>query len=225
MISAETTSTRRTFLFTATAAVPAMALLGATAAIPTAALAAMPAVDPIYAAIERHRAEQKAYADALIARDKLHEIVPKEIRRGPRVQYGMKGGEPYYLHSHKQINDRLEWMPDFASTPQIRARLHDEFDRDMRELRAKQDEHGMTAADERVEQLCLSCHELAWAIATTVPTSMAGVAAVLRYANEFEDLGEEWPDTDTIGSEGWHYQLRRTLAAALDKSGLRSPKS
>jgi hypothetical protein len=90
----------------------------------------------------------------------------------------------------------------------------DELDRDMRDLWAKQDEHGMTAADERVEQLCQSCQELAWAIATTVPTSMASIAAVLRYANEWEDDGEEWPDTDTIGSEGWHYQRRRTMAAA-----------
>jgi hypothetical protein len=31
---------------------------------------------------------------------------------------------------------------------------------------------------------------------------------VLRFANEVEDEGNEWPDTDTIGAEGWHYQLR-----------------
>ena len=48
---------------------------------------------------------------------------------------------------------------------------------------------------------------------------MAGVAAVLRYANEWEYDGEEWPDTDTIGSEGWHYQLRQTLAEAIEKAG------
>jgi len=206
----------------AIAAVPAIAQASPhadAAAIPTAALAAMPTLDPIYAAIELHRAEQKAYADALIARDKLHEIVPKEIRRGPRVQLGRKDGQPYYLHSHEQIDRRLEWMPDFASTPEIRTRLHDEFDRDMRELWAKQDEHGMTAADDLVEQLCHSCDKLAWAIATTEPTSMAGVAAVLRYVNEFEGDGEEWPDTGEIGYESWHYQLRLTLAAALDKVG------
>jgi hypothetical protein len=188
------------------------------AAIPAAALAAVATADPIYAAIERHRAEQKAYVDAIMARDKLHEIVPEEIRRGPRVQLGRKDGRPYYLYTHEHIDHRLEWMPDFASTPAIRARLHDDLDRDMRDLRAKQDQHGMTAADERVEQLCHSCQELAWAIATTVPTSMSGIAAVLRYTNEWEDGGEEWPDTDAIGSEGWHYQLRQTLAEALEKA-------
>jgi hypothetical protein len=43
-----------------------------------------------------------------------------------------------------------------------------------------------------------------------------GVAAVLRFANEIEDAGGEWPHTDTIGAEGWHYQLRATMAAAIE---------
>jgi hypothetical protein len=67
-----------------------------------------------------------------------------------------------------------------------------------------------------VQQLCDSCWELEWALANTVPTSVAGVAALLRYANECEDQGDEWPDTDTVGSEGWHYQLRQTAARALE---------
>jgi hypothetical protein len=171
--------------------------------------------DPIFAAIERHRAGHQAHIDALMALDRLYETVPEEVRRSPRVQFGRKDGGPNYLHSHKQIDDRLEWMPDFGATPEIRARLHNELDHDIREWRTKRDEHGVTSAELRVEQVCLSSNELAWAIATTVPTSFAGVAAVLRYANEWEDTGEDWPDTDTIGSEGWHYQLRQTLAGAL----------
>jgi hypothetical protein len=106
-------------------------------------------------------------------------------------------------------------MPDFSRTPKIRARLHAEFERDVREILLKQDECGLTAAELHSETLCHSCQKLAWAIATTAPTSMAGVAAVLRYANEWEDAGEEWPGTDEIGSDGWHCQLRQTLAAAL----------
>ncbi len=120
------------------ATVPATA-----AAAPTGSLAQSEA-DPIFALIARHRAEQEAYGEALVAR-----------------------------------------------------------------------EHGVTAND-RDEQLCHSCHELGWALANTTPTSLAGVAAVLRYVNEFEDRGEEWPDTDTIGSDGWHYQLRQTAARALE---------
>ena len=44
----------------------------------------------------------------------------------------------------------------------------------------------------------------------------AGIAAVLRFANEIEDGGMEWPSTDAIGREGWHYQLRATMAAAIE---------
>jgi hypothetical protein len=44
-------------------------------------------------------------------------------------------------------------------------------------------------------------------LANTPPTTLAGVAAVLRLANEIED-GNEWPDTDTVGRNGWHYRLR-----------------
>jgi len=98
-----------------------MIALPIVAAVPVAAPAIATPPDPIYVAIERHRAEQQAYVDALVDRDKLHEVAPKEIRRGPRVELGRKGGQPYYLHSHEQIDDRLEWMPDFARTPEIRA--------------------------------------------------------------------------------------------------------
>jgi hypothetical protein len=38
---------------------------------------------------------------------------------------------------------------------------------------------------------------------------------VLHFANKIEDEGGDWPDTDTIGAEGWHYQLRATMAAAI----------
>jgi hypothetical protein len=55
-----------------------------------------------------------------------------------------------------------------------------------------------------------------WKLATTPPTTLAGVAAVLRFANEIEDGGMEWPNTDAIGPDGWHYQLRATMAAAID---------
>jgi hypothetical protein len=190
----------------------------AVAAVPAAAnasSAALAQIDPIFAVIERHRAESRAYDQAIGDQSKLEETLPEEITRSPRVQFGMKDGQPYYLHSHHDIDDRLEWMPDFARTPEIRARLYDEFGLDVAEILAKQDECGLAAAELRTEQLSYSCQKLAWAIATTVPTSMAGVAAVLRYANEWEDAGEEWPGTDEIGSDGWHYQLRQTLAEAL----------
>jgi len=67
------------------------------------------------------------------------------------------------------------------------------------------------------EAACHYVNEVDWKLATTPPTTLAGVAAVLRFANEIEDAGNEWPDTDAIGPEGWHYQLRATMAAALEE--------
>jgi hypothetical protein len=75
------------------------------------------------------------------------------------------------------------------------------------------------AEDEAFQRDCLACvavNEADWRLATTPPTTLAGVAAVLRFANEIEDGGMEWPDTDAIGPEGWHYQLRATMAAAIE---------
>jgi hypothetical protein len=64
--------------------------------------------------------------------------------------------------------------------------------------------------------MCDEINAIAWKLATTLPTTLAGVAAVLQFANEVEDAGGDWPDTDTIGSEGWHYQLRATMAATIE---------
>jgi len=71
-------------------------------------------------------------------------------------------------------------------------------------------------ANERCEAACHAVNRVDWQLATTPPTTLAGVAAVLRFANEIEDGGMEWPATDTVGAEGWHYQLRATMAAAVE---------
>jgi hypothetical protein len=71
-------------------------------------------------------------------------------------------------------------------------------------------------ADDRCLVACRAVNAINWKLATTPPTTLAGVAAVLRFANEIEDGGMEWPNTDAIGREGWHYQLRATMAAAIE---------
>jgi hypothetical protein len=71
-------------------------------------------------------------------------------------------------------------------------------------------------ASEHCVDACDVVNKADWKLATTPPTTLAGVAAVLRFANEIEDAGNEWPATDTIGAEGWHYQLRATMAAAIE---------
>jgi hypothetical protein len=82
-------------------------------------------------------------------------------------------------------------------------------------------EHGFGSeaaweANERCEAACHAVNAVDWRLATTPPTTLAGVAAVLRFANKIEDGGMEWPATDTIGPKGWHYQLRATMAAAIE---------
>jgi hypothetical protein len=81
------------------------------------------------------------------------------------------------------------------------------------------EERDPDAVEEAFQRCCVACtvvNEAGWRLATTPPTTLAGVAAVLRFANEIEDGGMEWPATDTIGPEGWHYQLRATMAAAIE---------
>jgi hypothetical protein len=84
-----------------------------------------------------------------------------------------------------------------------------------------EDGHGIGSdgAEEAFQCCSVACsvvNEADWRLATTPPTTLAGVAAVLRFANEIEDGGMEWPATDTVGPEGWHYQLRATMAAAIE---------
>src|SRR5204863_3361882 len=99
---------------------------------------ATPDVDPIFALISRHRAEEQAYLAALMARDELEEMVPEEFRRAGRVQFGMKDGRnPHYLHSHKQIDDCL--VAGSRHSPKFKAGLHAELDRDRLEISAKRE--------------------------------------------------------------------------------------
>jgi hypothetical protein len=81
------------------------------------------------------------------------------------------------------------------------------------------EERDPDAVAEAFQRCCVACtvvNEADWRLATTPPTTLAGIAAVLRFANAIEDGGMEWPATDTIGSEGWHYQLRATMAQAVE---------
>jgi hypothetical protein len=71
-------------------------------------------------------------------------------------------------------------------------------------------------ADDRCGAAGDAVNAIDWKLATTAPMTLAGVAAVLRFANEHEDTGGDWPNTDAIGREGWHYQLRATMAAAIE---------
>ncbi len=80
------------------------------------------------------------------------------------------------------------------------------------------DEHGIGVEDayDRCSVAGDAVNVIDWKLATTPPTTLAGVAAVLRFANEIEDGGMEWPYTDAVGPDGWRYQLRGAMAAAIE---------
>jgi hypothetical protein len=89
------------------------------------------------------------------------------------------------------------------------------------ELSETEDRYGVASdeAEEVFERGGAACHtadEAGWPLATTQPTTLAGVVAVLRFATQIEDERDEWPETDAIGPEGWHDQLRATMAAAIE---------
>ena len=90
---------------------------------------------------------------------------------------------------------------------------------DAEDAAATAHEYGSPAVQEAWDRSCDACqivNEADWRLAKTPPTTLAGVAAVLRFANAIEDGGMEWPGTDTVGAEGWHYQLRATMAQAIE---------
>jgi len=78
---------------------------------------------------------------------------------------------------------------------------------------------GSAAARKAADRSSAACHRvntIDWKLANTTPRTLVGVVAVLRFANDIEDAGLEWPGTDTIGREGWHYHLRKTMAQAIE---------
>jgi hypothetical protein len=86
---------------------------------------------------------------------------------------------------------------------------------------AAEDQYGFRSqqawdADEACEKAGNFAMDAAWQLARTAPATLAGVAAVLRFANQHEDEGFEWPAGDIIGPKGWNYQLRATMAQAIE---------
>jgi hypothetical protein len=72
---------------------------------------------------------------------------------------------------------------------------------------------------------CDATFEAAWAILAVQPTTVAGVAAALRYAAENCEAGNAWPNDPPPNSrkpkatESWNSALHRHLADALAQIG------
>lgn len=68
------------------------------------------------------------------------------------------------------------------------------------------------AADDDATAACHYATEVEWKLARTQPSTLVGVATVLRFVNHVEDDGLTWPDA----KDGWDHQLRATMAAAIE---------
>lgn len=117
-------STRRHFLSQAAGVAASGAVLSLATNPPAAAMVApsgalaSPEIDPIFALISRHRAEEQAYEAALMARDELD--IPEEFNRPGRVQFGMTDGRnPHFLLSQADRRLPRRRKPTF---PQIQGR-------------------------------------------------------------------------------------------------------
>jgi len=68
------------------------------------------------------------------------------------------------------------------------------------------------AADAKETAAAHYANEVEWKLARTKPSTLVGVVALLRFVNEVEDDNLTWPDA----TDGWQYELRATLAAAIE---------
>jgi hypothetical protein len=59
--------------------------------------------------------------------------------------------------------------------------------------------------------------QMAWALAHAQPAGLAGAAALLLHAGEFEASGCEWPcDSEEEDGDKWTVIFHQSLAAALE---------
>ena len=106
------------------------------------------------------------------------------------------------------------------------ARLEHDIPEDRRQEWAPEDrDEGIGLNDDPRWTAALDAHNAAidaetaaaWVIAHTQPATIAGAAALLRYAADYEERGDTWPDAE--GDEGWHAAFHGSLAAALERMG------
>jgi hypothetical protein len=228
------------------------AVLPALAAFPVVASAvAAPPVDPIFAVIAAHRAAEAEHEAACNAQcdleDRLHPQ-QKTILRRPHAHIGdyENSKESRFAYSHEEIDEVVgRWLRGQeqlakaggkgmrpAKYKKLLARAHQALDRDTRHLKAKQDAIGWTAMEERLDRAGPAERAASMAMVRTVPTTMDGMSALLRYSIEYIDSGREWPnqpedapefaeshaeDGSLFAPKDWNYILHRTLADALEK--------
>jgi hypothetical protein len=219
------------------------ALTGAAAlAAGTAAIAIAKAVepDPIYAAIEQHRLSEATYGAALSLRDRLEGGLDDEITRKPRVHVGFESEieidkqalssdirvmtikstrgttKPIYVQT---LNDIEKSVPYDADAEAWIADRVAALEADRRELEAKRTAAGLTAAEAASEAAGDKARDDLWALATTAPATLAGIAALYAYAREVGGFSNLFYDEEVGEVAEWH--LERAICAL---AGMAEPK-
>jgi len=138
--------------------------------------------DPIFAAIEEHRAAQSKIHEILGRTVELEEMLPADRCRAYSIAHrGTDFG----------VDDDPRWTANQAE---------------------------YWSAEDRSDAI-------AWSFVEHPPTSLAGAATLLAYANEHEARGYEWPDRRHSFSadggylghveEDWRLSMNKALAPAL----------
>jgi hypothetical protein len=168
-----TNTTRRGFLSTA-----ASLAASATVATPANAASALEA-DPIFKAVEAHRAARLALENAVSRGSALDEELPGEKTRS--------------------------WITVWEQTI------------------VQTDDPRWIESVREVHRTCDAETDAACALASTAPTTMAGVVALLQYAISIRP--EQWPEgvhsDDDTETRPWHYFLIEMLIAVLPGMAVR----
>jgi hypothetical protein len=193
------------------------------------ALAAAP--DPIFAAIEAHRAAHAQEEAAVQAESDLFMSLPEDVTRDPRaraefMEQVLKPKGPLYFVDRADIDGTINKMEAREKAPGslkgAREYFHQIMDEDEADLKAKRDAVGLTALEQRREATVKVTDQRTFEMVDTMPTTMAGCISLLRYAAEFL-ARNAWSYHE--GEDACEIRLHRTLAAALAAISMREGMS
>jgi len=223
-----TTTTRRAILAGA-ACLPALA-------VPAFAEVVIPTSDPVLAAIERHRRLNKEYCALNREQDELYGRLPDDAGRQPRVAvYPKRDGKAVMVeesddhlvirHDHgpvligqynyaTTIDEIKKWATSIPKehreawlADRIRA-----FRVDQRAVAKARRKVGYTQIVKREEAAANAAFDAGQKLLATVPATIAGTIALVRYALESRESG----DDGLISGDDNPIILLRSVAAALD---------
>ncbi|MCK1618929.1 twin-arginine translocation signal domain-containing protein [Bradyrhizobium sp. 159] len=172
-------TSRRQFLAQAAAVTAGGVALGAALPLPGSASAAGLAPDPIFAAIEAHKAAYAAYGAAIDHNGAVADSLPVDKRR----------------------SNANRWDEEIYET----------------------DDPRWIESEREVMRTCLEADRIAIELLSIMPTTMAGLIAIVEYAVVHDVDGIHWPDCldddeTTSRQRSWqHFFLQNVVLQALQE--------